>query len=118
MIHTLNKMAYQYPIIPKVLGPAFLQLGTDHESIPVSLNNVGETGLPKELGIIAGTSSYEPWFSQWLAGDDDGKVAVSSAKHPAMKSFISLDANHTTIMKDPRVLKHILSFLESGEFHS
>ena len=59
-------------LMQKLLGPAFLQLGTS----PDSLVNI----LPaakRETGIIAGSRSLDPISSFIIQGADDGKVAVS-----------------------------------------
>src|SRR5690606_8922453 len=90
----------RWPLLPRLMGPAFLQLGTDPASMPLQLLQLETAGLPLELGIIAGRRSLEPWFSRWLEGEGDGKVSVLRSRHPAMTDFRVMDVNHTFIMND------------------
>lgn len=101
--------------VPRILGPAFEQLGTDHHSIPLQLLEKEAITNTCEVGIVAGTVSYEPWLSQWLHDANDGKVAVQSAALPGAE-FLTVAANHTTIMRDKRVLQEISFFLANGRF--
>ncbi len=107
----------RWPVYASVLGPAFRQLGTDGRSLPLAmLASESQQSLGYELGVIAGTESYEPWFSQWLEADNDGKVSAGSAAHPQQVDMIKVRANHTTIMRQPEVLGQITYFLEQGCF--
>lgn len=103
--------------IPRILGPAFEQLGTDNRSIPLQLLEKDVITESCDVGIVAGTVSYEPWLSQWLTKENDGKVAVQSAVL-AGADFLTVPANHTTIMRDKRVLREISFFLAKGRFTS
>ena len=94
-----------------IMGPAALQLGTEAASVP---NQLGKAGFP--VGIIAGTRSYNPLFSHWIAGPDDGKVSVESARLDGMHDFISLPVNHTNMMCKPAVQAQVLAFLRHGRF--
>lgn len=104
------------PLLPKLMGPAFLQLGTDASSIPLQLLQQEQSTLPMAVGVIAGRTSYEPWFSALFGEANDGKVSVSRAQHPGMKDFRVLDVAHTFIMNDKRVRQHLLHFLQHGTF--
>jgi len=104
------------PLIPRIMGPAFLQLGTDPASVPLQLLLQENNQLPLEVGVIAGRKSYEPWFAALLGEANDGKVTVARSRHPGMKDFRVLDVGHTFIMNDRRVRQHILHFLQYGCF--
>lgn len=104
------------PLLPRIMGPAFLQLGTDESSVPMQLLQLERQQLPIEVGVIAGRTSYEPWFSPLFGEDNDGKVSVSRSRHPGMKDFRVLEVGHTFIMNDKRVRQHILHFLQFGCF--
>ncbi len=95
------------PLLPRIMGPAFLQLGTDESSVPIQLLAGEQDGLPIEVGVIAGRTSYEPWFSPLFDEDNDGKVSVSRSRHPGMKDFRALEVGHTFIMNDKRVRQQI-----------
>ena len=106
----------RWPLIPRIMGPAFLQLGTDESSVPQQLLQRENNQLPIEVGVIAGSRSIEPWSALWLPGENDGKVSVARSQHPAMKDFCVLDVNHTFIMNDQNVRQQIVHFLRQGEF--
>lgn len=92
-------------------GPAGLQLGTDHDSIPLQLGAVNF-----ELGIIAGTKSVNPILSQYLPNPDDGKVSVERTKVEGMKDFITVHHSHPFIMQSAEVVKQTISFIRKGRF--
>ena len=105
------------PVLPRIMGPAFLQLGTDASSVPLQLLHRENGMLPIEVGVIAGRTSYEPWFSPLFGEENDGKVSVTRSRHPGMKDFRALEVGHTFIMNDKRVRQHILHFLQFGRFN-
>lgn len=92
-------------------GPAILQLGTDADSVPLSLGPA-----TFDVGIIAGTRTINVILSQSLPNPDDGKVSVASAKLDGMRDFITLPTAHPFIMKHHRVIEQTLHFLQHGEF--
>ena len=96
----------------ELLGPAALALGTDADSLPNRL-----APIPGEIGIIAGNSTSDPWFSPMIPGEDDGKVSVSRTRLPEMKDFLVVDAGHTFIMRDELVIGQVLQFLRQGRFN-
>lgn len=92
-------------------GVAGQQLGTEATSVPNSL-----MPIPVSIGIIAGTSTSDPWFSHVFAGDNDGKVSVESAKLEEMTDFMTVNSGHTFIMKNSVVIDQILYFFTHGSF--
>jgi hypothetical protein len=92
-----------------VMGPAFLQLGTD--GIVQTLQPIAGT-----IGIITGNVSSDPWFSDAIPGPDDGKVSVESAKLAEMQDFLIVPAGHTFIMDDAMVVQQVQHFLREGRF--
>jgi len=93
------------------MGPAGLQLGTGEHSLPNSMH-----AIPGEIGIIAGNSTSDPWFSPIIPGDDDGKVSVERAKLAEMQDFLVVKHGHTFIMRDEAVIQQIVYFLKTGGF--
>ena len=98
-------------VFKKQNGPAGQQLGTDTDSLPLKLGPVDF-----ELGVITGDRSFNPVSSMILPGPDDGVVSVARAKVKGMSDFIVMPNTHTFIMKNRRVIKQVLHFLEYGEF--
>lgn len=92
-------------------GLAGQELGTDASALPQRL------GAPRlDVGVIAGTVSLEPWFSAWLPGPDDGKVAVSRTRLAGMRDFLTVPHGHTFIMNGADVARATLAFLRTGRF--
>ena len=93
------------------LGPGYLQLGTDANSLP---NRLGPVQF--DCGIIAGDCSLNPLLSSLLTGPNDGKVTVARAQLDGMRDFIVLHYSHTWLMWRKNTMRQIQCFLESGKF--
>ena len=92
-----------------VNGPVGRQLGTD--GVPGKLGPVDF-----ELGVIAGTRSWNPLFSWLIPGRDDGKVSVERARVEGMSDFLEVPASHTFLMDSREVQEATLRFLQTGSF--
>ena len=95
----------------RTLGPSGAALGTGAEALVRSLPPV-----PFELGVIAGTRSFNPLFSWLIPGPDDGKVGVARAAVPGMRAMITVPRSHTFLMASPDVIERTFTFLEHGRF--
>lgn len=101
----------QFSWFGELLGPAATALGTDADSLPNRLRPI-----PGEIGIIAGNTTSDPWFSPMIPGEDDGKVSVARTRLAEMQDFLVVDAGHTFIMRNPTVIDQVLRFLRQGHF--
>lgn len=93
-------------------GPAGQQLTTAGDSVPNQLRPI-----PYDVGVITGRKTMDPWFSAFIPGEDDGKVAVERARLDGMKDFLVVNHSHPFIMRSRAVHEQILSFLRSASFH-
>ena len=98
-------------VFQMVNGPSGAMLGTGHDSWP---NRLPMPDYP--LGLIAGTRSVSPWFSQLLPGPDDGKVTVASTRLDGMADHLTLPVSHTWMVMNPTVIRQTLHFLQAGHF--
>ena len=95
----------------KITGPAGQTLGTGPDDLPHTLGPVDF-----DVGIIAGNRSFNPFYSCFIDGRDDGKVSVARSAVKGMNDFLVVDSSHTFIMQRSHVITQILQFLEHGHF--
>ena len=93
-------------------GPAGLQLGTDKDCLPLKLGPVDF-----ELGVITGRHSLNPISSTILPGPDDGMVTVKRSKVKGMTDFLVVPVSHSFIMKNKKVIRQVIHFLQHGVFN-
>ena len=92
-------------------GPAGLQLGTDENSVPLMLGPVDY-----DVGVIAGTETFNPILSQYLENPDDGKVSVENTKVEGMSDFLVVPHAPPFIMKSSAAIEQAFAFIETGRF--
>ncbi len=92
-------------------GEAGAQLGTDEDSVPSQLGPVDF-----ELGVIAGTRTFNIITSAFLPNPDDGKVTVESTKVAGMKDFLIVEHSHHTMIRMDLVIRNTIAFLRTGVF--
>lgn len=99
-------------LINKVMGPSFVQLGTDPHGFIATL-----TDMEAEVGVITGNRSINWINSIIIPGADDGKVAVDRSRLPSMKDFLVVKRTHTFIMNAEEVIEAVIRFINTGRFH-
>jgi len=100
-----------FPGFKLINGQAGLQLGTREGSVPLMLGPVDY-----EVGVIAGTRTFNPILSQYLQNPDDGKVSVENTKVQGMTDFVVVPHSHPFIMKSSLVIEQAFSFIKTGRF--
>ena len=106
----VDKMA-DVPGFHLINGDAGLQLGTQENSVPITLG-------PAEfdLGVVAGTSSINLILSLIIPGQDDGKVSVERTKLDGMNDHVVMDVTHSFMMRNKHVIQQTLHYLKHGHF--
>jgi hypothetical protein len=66
------------------------------------------------FAVIAGGKGTAAGYNPWIAGDDDGTVAVESTRLAGAADFLRVPALHTFMMRDPAVIAATRRFLETG----
>lgn len=92
-------------------GPAFLELGTDDQSVPMALGEI-----KTDTAVIAGTRSINLILSNFLENPDDGKVSLESARLEGMCAMLAVPVSHPFIMTDEGVIQQTLAYLNTGKF--
>jgi rhomboid family GlyGly-CTERM serine protease len=101
----------RFPRLTRLIGPGACELQTNAQTLLARLRPISA-----EIGIIIGSTSWNPYFSSILPGADDGKVTVARAKLAEMSDFLIAECNHTTILIKPDIQRQVVNFLENGRF--
>jgi triacylglycerol lipase len=93
------------------LGPTGQVLGTEEGN---ALTQLGPVNF--ELGVIAGSTSINPFGFLFLEGPNDSIVRVESTKVEGMDAHITLPVTHTFMMRNNEVIDNTIHFLKIGQF--
>lgn len=112
--------------LPRTLGPwPFASAPSAKVQAPANaMTEVpAKAGLPAgglakagDLGIIAGSFSWNPLFSAWLPGPDDGKVTVAATHLAGERDHLVLRHSHTWLAWHADTLAQTRAFLRTGRF--
>ena len=94
----------------QMLGPMAQKLGTDANGFSKTL---GPPDYP--VGVIAGRKAGTD-NEALVPGEDDGLISIESTKIDGMSDFVVVDAGHSALRYDKRVVRHVVSFLKTGRF--
>ncbi|MEZ6040255.1 MAG: hypothetical protein R3C20_07100 [Planctomycetaceae bacterium] len=117
MLGTPNKGAEMADILRSnafyslVYGPAGQQLTTGEHGV----SNILPVP-PFEFGVIAGGKGDDRGFNPLIKGDDDGTVAVASARLEGAADYLRVPRLHSFLMNDAEVIAATKCFLEHGRF--
>ncbi len=97
----------------QITGEAGQELGRDWSELEKHL------AAPRfPFGIIAGGKGDGKGYNPLLKGDNDGTIAVETAKLAGAADFVVVPCLHSFIMDNRRVQKYVLNFLRHGYFIS
>jgi pimeloyl-ACP methyl ester carboxylesterase len=105
----LANMLKDFTLFKTVYGPAGQQLIEDPGGFIA--------GLPTPefpFAVIAGGKGSAIGYNPWIAGDDDGTVAVSSTRLPGAADFMRVPTLHSFLMGDATVIAATTRFLKTG----
>lgn len=102
-----------WPLYARLNGPAGLDLGTAADHAPARL---GPLPPAVEVGVIAGSFSWNPLFSALIAGPDDGKVSVARTHVTGETDHLTLPYSHTWLMNRRETRRQVDAFLRDGRF--
>ena len=105
----IDDQAYQW--FGGISGDSGAQLGTGEDSLP---NQLGPVDY--EVGIIAGSASVNPVFSDLIPGPDDGAVAVARTHVEGETDWIEVKATHSFMKFNRTVRRQTIEFLKNGKF--
>ncbi len=94
-----------------VVGVNLAALGTGDAGI---VRKLGPADF--EVGIIAGSSTMNPFFRRALEDENDGAVTVKSATLEGMRDFIVVRYAHTEMLWRSAVIRQVEVFLKTGKF--
>lgn len=101
-----------FPPYKWVFGYAGQSLGTTPDDTP---NKIGPANF--EVGIIAGSLHWIHLLTgPFLPKPNDGLVTVARSKLEGMKDHIVINASHSLMPWDMRVIRQIQAFLKNGFF--
>ncbi|MFC7338158.1 esterase/lipase family protein [Haloferula chungangensis] len=100
-----------WKIFKALNGPAGTQLGSNDDSLPNQLGPLGH-----DHAVIAGSCSINWINSCMIPGPDDGKVAVSHTRLPDTTTHLVLPVTHPYLMKNKRVIRNVVHYLNKGNF--
>ena len=81
---------------------------------PAAVSAVPQLDLP--FGIIAGGLKDGEGFNPFLAGDDDGTVAVTETSLAGESEILIVPEIHSKISIHPAAIRATVNFLKSGRF--
>lgn len=97
------------PLFKTIYGPAGEQLC---EGPDAYVSCLPTPDFP--FAVIAGGKGTAAGYNPWIAGDDDGTVAVESTRLAGAADFLRIPALHTFMMRDPAVIAATRRFLAGG----
>lgn len=100
-----------WKIFKYVLGPAGQELVSDEDG------TIANLPIPKfPFGIVAGGRGTQAGYNPLISGDDDGTVAVNSARLEGAEDFISVHAMHSFLPSNQVVVDSVARYLKTGAF--
>ncbi len=90
-------------------GPAGQQLVKDPDGLIASLPTP-----PCEFALISGARGTPNGYNPLIPGDDDGTVSLESTRLPGASDFMTVNALHSSMMRNATVIEATERFLRTG----
>lgn len=103
---------YKYSLFRWILGVNLRDVKNDEESLALRL----PVKFDAEVGIIAGIRGKESGYNPFIDGDNDGEIRPEETKLGTENDFITVKANHISILRKEEAIRQTIQFLKSGSF--
>ena len=103
-----------FPPFRWLTGANGRRLGTAPGSLPRMLGPW--PAAAGALGVIAGDFSFNPLFSSWMPGPNDGKVSVARTHLAGERDHRVLPFSHTWLASRTATARQVRAFLHNGKF--
>ena len=101
----------QFSFLKFIVGPNVNNLTTNPKT------GAGKYPIPTcEVGLIAGSYGRKRGFNIFVKGDNDGVLLPEQTKLGIEKDIVFVKSWHVGLLFDKKVIKHVISFLQSGKF--
>jgi len=92
-------------------------MGQAGQKLTVNNDEIQSLPVPKfEFGIVAGGRGNNSGYNPIIKGDDDGTVAVESAKLSGATDMIVVPSLHSFLVQNTEAIEHIGRYLKTGAF--
>jgi pimeloyl-ACP methyl ester carboxylesterase len=102
-----------WKVFKYILGPAGQELVSDDNG------KIAKLPIPKfPFAIVAGAKGTKNGYNPLIPGDDDGTVALSSARLEGASDFMSVPTLHSFLISNPTVVDSVARYLKTGAFRA
>ncbi len=104
---------HRYSLFRWILGVNLRDVMNDDESLALKL----PVKFEAEVGIIAGISECKSGYNPFVEGDNDGEIRPEETRLGTENDFITVKANHVSILRKNETIQQTIQFLKNGSFN-